>query len=263
MENSNNDETKKFVAEKTAEVAAKYPNKPIFLFSHIPQQDTCYGSHSWGSTSFLSTLEKYPQAVFFSGHTHTPIGDPRMIHQGKFTSINDGSNQYCCVEKNEVEDGVGLRCGSNVTEGFIVNVLPGSKFEVERWDTFHDEEILPRWTVDWKNYNFLNRTGTPAPAFAKGIKPTVKVNGKGCDVTFPQAKDNEAVFRYFVEIQEDGKTLATVKKFSQFCLNSAMPETLTATFKTVPKGKKLTAAVKALDSFNNTSEVIVSEEFTV
>ena len=30
------------------------------------------------------------QTVFFSGHSHFPIGDPRVIHQERYTSINAG-----------------------------------------------------------------------------------------------------------------------------------------------------------------------------
>ncbi|MDR1922781.1 MAG: metallophosphoesterase, partial [Planctomycetaceae bacterium] len=84
-------ESQQFFAEKIEAAAQKYPDKPIFIFSHTPPQNTCYGSKSWGASALLETLNKYPQAIIFSGHTHTPIGDSRMVWQGNFTSINDGS----------------------------------------------------------------------------------------------------------------------------------------------------------------------------
>ncbi|GHT46438.1 hypothetical protein FACS189454_07580 [Planctomycetales bacterium] len=255
-------ESQQFLAEKIEDAAGKYPDKPIFIFSHTPPQNTSYGSKSWGAAAFLETLNKYPQAVFFSGHTHTPIGDPRMVWQGNFTSINDGSVNYCCCEKDEVEDGVNFRNGSNTTEALIVNVQAGSKLDIERWDTFHNES-MPNWVVDWKNKNFKTPSDKTAPVFESGVQPKVRVTGNGCSVSFPQAKDNEIVFRYFVEIRDGEKTVATIKKSSQFFLNSAMPRELTADFFGLPTGKKLTASVRALDSFDNESAAIVSTAFEI
>jgi Icc-related predicted phosphoesterase len=261
-DNSYNAESQKFLSGSLAEAAKKYPNKPVFVFAHIPPKNTCYGSKSWGTDNFYPFLHEYPQVVFFSGHTHTPVGDPRMIWQNTFTSINDGSNAYVCVEHNEVDDGVSLRGGHNTTEALIVNVQQGSMLDIERWDTRHNEE-MPRWNVDWKNKNYKNRDGKPAPEFPAGAVPAVKVAGKECTVTFPQAKDDEIVFRYIVEIKEGGKTAATAKPSSRFYLNSEMPKEISVVFKTLPAEIPLTAEVRALDSFGNSSPAIASSVVTV
>jgi Icc-related predicted phosphoesterase len=257
-------EVKLFLAEKMEDASKKYVDKPIFIFSHIPPANTCYGSKSDGNSVFLSILEQYPQAVFFSGHTHTPIGDPRTVWQGDFTSINDGSTCSLWSESGEVDNETGgwYRHGDNTTEAMIVNVRAGSLLDIERWDTFHNEP-MPNLPVDWKNKNYRNRIKKTVPTFADGVKPTVQITGNGCIVTFPQARDEEVVFRYFVEIKDGGKTVTLNKKSSEFFLNSMMPEKLSVDFFSLPPGKKLTANVTALDSFNNKSATIVSNEFII
>ena len=39
----------------------------------------------------MAVLEKYPQVIDFSGHSHYAANDPRSIRQGRFTTVNTGS----------------------------------------------------------------------------------------------------------------------------------------------------------------------------
>ncbi|GHT45955.1 hypothetical protein FACS189454_06310 [Planctomycetales bacterium] len=259
----------KFLEDHLARANSECPGKPIFVFFHFPPKNTSYGSYGsvhsrpQGTSVLLPYLEKYPQVVVFSGHTHIPVGDPRMIFQDKFTSINDGStsNAWVALGKDEsIWENPDRHL--EVTEGLIVNVLPGTKLNVERWDTYRNVPYVP-WEVDWKNKNYKGQTNSEAPKFEFGVKPKVQITGSGCLVTYPQAKDDDIVFRYIVEIKDGGETVASYKQSSQFYLTTQMPETLTAEFDKLPSGKKLTASVKALDSFNNESDAIVSIPFSV
>ncbi|MDR1384670.1 MAG: metallophosphoesterase [Planctomycetaceae bacterium] len=265
-----NDEVKKFLEEKLADAAQKYPDKPIFVFTHVPPLNTCYGSwkhEGWGTDVFTPILNRYPQAIVFSGHSHFPIGDPRSIHQEKFTSVNDGSTTYSEVEPNILNIGIHPENYDKVTEGLIVNVLENGNVEIERWDTYRNEEILPRWTIDaphdGSQFHYTNsRNGVTSPVFAEEIQPTVSdVTENSCTVTFPQATDNEIVHRYLVEILDGGKVLFSFRKFSQFYLNSEMPEELRVTFTDLPHNKTLSARVTAIDSYNNSSKPIQSNVF--
>ncbi|GHT10832.1 hypothetical protein FACS1894170_03600 [Planctomycetales bacterium] len=268
-----NDEVKKFLAEKLADAAQKYPGKPIFVFMHIPPLDTCYGSlkhEGWGTGVFLSILNQYPQVVVFSGHSHFPIGDPRSIHQGKFTAVNDGSATYSEVEADMLNIGVHPEKHSYVTEGLITAVLPNGNVEIERWDTYRNEEILPRWLVeapfDGSNFTYKDRKDNTAPVFAEGAEPKVVVTETSYEVTFPQATDNEVVSRYRVEIFDGGHDVLRFSVFSQFYLNSEMPKELTVKFDKLPAseltGNELTAAVRAYDSYGNKTGRIWSKPFT-
>ncbi|GHT10837.1 hypothetical protein FACS1894170_03610 [Planctomycetales bacterium] len=258
---------RQFLAEKMEYAAQKYPGKPIFVFFHMPPQDTCYGSLGWGTTLFLPTLEKYPQAVVFAGHSHESIADPRSIFQDKFTSVNDGSVTYGALEPAEALDVVKFHPENNefVTEGLIVGILPNGNVEIERWDTYRNEEILPKWTVeapfDGSRFTYKNRKDTVAPVFPDGAKPKITILEKSIDVTFPQAKDNDVVHHYLVEILDGDKVVKTFTKFSQYYLNSDMPKELSVKFAGLTGS--LVAAVTALDSYGNQSEPIKSENFNV
>jgi hypothetical protein len=247
-----------------------YPGKPIFAFSHVPPANTCYGSldsEGWGTDLFLPVYNQYPQAIVFGGHSHFPVGDPRSIHQKIFTSINDGSMYYSEVAPGEVSEGIHPPGHSEVTEGLIVNVFPNGNVEIERWDTYRDEEILPRWTVgaphDGSKFAYKDRDGLPAPAFEPGAALTVTPDGNACEITLPQASDNEVVFKYCVDFLENGQAVYSYSFFSQFYHNSDMPKQLTRRLSGLPYGKTLTVRVTAVDSYGNRSEPLAGEAFTV
>jgi hypothetical protein len=264
-----NVEALRFLSEKLAYAARKYPEKPIFVFMHVPPQNTCYGStvsDGWGTKFFLPVLNRYPQAIVFSGHSHWPIGDPRSIHQGVFTAVNDGSLTYSEIEKGTVNIGNHPESHENITEGFIVNVLSNGHVEIERWDTYRNEEILPKWLIeaphDGNHFTYNKRDGLPAPVFASEAKPVVTaVTADSIVVTFPQATDNEVVHHYVIVISDGEQVISTFSKFSQFYLNSEIPSELSVSFSGLPSAKPLTAQVVAIDSYNNASPPIISETF--
>ena len=265
-ETPHNIEARRFLGEKMAYAAERFPGKPIFVFMHIPPLNTCYGSgqnEGWGTDFFLPVLERYPQAIVFSGHSHFPLGDPRSIHQGAFTSVNDGSVSCSEVEPNVVDIGVNPENYEDITEGIIVNVLKNGDVEMERRDTYRDEEISPRWTVkaphDGSRFVYKNRNGLPAPVFAEGARPVVTTAGDDeLLVTFPQARDNDVVHHYSVEILDGKRTIASRRIFSQFYLNSAAPAELSAKFTGIPLRKRLAINVTAVDSYGNRSTQIVT-----
>jgi predicted phosphodiesterase len=261
----------KFLSDNLAKATANYPGKPVFVFIHVPTCNTTYGSvqngtladGGWCTGKFRTTLDKYPQAVVFSGHTHYPLGDPRSIWQGGFTTINTGSTTYA-----EVESEIGLSVGTlpadyaNVTEGLIVAVEKNGDVKLERWDTYRDEEIEPHWLLqaphDGTRFTYKNRTGGAAPAFGADAGVTVTgVTATGCKVSFPQASDDEVVHYYKVEIRNSAnQVVKTHVIFSGFYLNSAMPAQLTVNFTGLSRATSYTARVTAYDSYRKPSAPI-------
>jgi 3',5'-cyclic AMP phosphodiesterase CpdA len=268
--NEFNEEMKDWLAKTMADAATKYPGKPIFAFSHVSPENTCYGtlsSEGWGTDIFLPVYNQYPQTVVFGGHSHYPIGDPRSINQQVFTSINDGSSYYSEVAPGEVSMGIHPEGYGNVTEGLIVNVFPNSDIEIERWDTYRDKEIMPRWEIkaphDGSRFGYKNYNGLPAPTFAASAKITGEQDGNSYKITFSQAADNDVVFRYFIELLDTaGKVVYSYTKFSQFYLNSDMPDELSHTFSDLPHGKTFIPRITAADSYNNLSKPLTGEVFT-
>lgn len=262
------------LADNLARAAKNYPGKPIFVFTHVPPTNTVYGScqgeGGWGTSVYDNVLKKYPQVVLFAGHSHFPLADPRSIDQTNYTTINDGSCTYSEIEPGVVNEGIHPAKYDYVTEGCIVNVDKASNVEVERWDTYTNEEILPRWYInaphDGSQFVYTKaRKGGDAPKWAADSKVEVtKVENEGCTVSFPQATDDENVHHYVIELVEKGsdEVLANHGIFSGYYLNSRAPKSFTVRLEGIPNGKTLTARVKALDSYKNASEYIVSEAFT-
>jgi hypothetical protein len=118
--------------------------------------------------------------------------------------------------KGEPYDGVLTKEDGNGKwwEGLIVNVLSNGNVEIERWDTYRNEEILPKWLVkaphDGSNFTYNNRNGLPAPVFAN------------------------VVHHYVIVVSEGEQEVARFSKFSQFYLNSKMPAELSVGFSGLP-----------------------------
>ena len=65
------------------------PSKPFFHVQHPHPRGTVHGNAVWGQDDGTATeiLSAYPNAVAFSGHSHTSLLDELSIWQGAFTSV--------------------------------------------------------------------------------------------------------------------------------------------------------------------------------
>jgi Icc protein len=88
-------------------------NKPAFVFLHQPIPNTVAGSGNdiVNADKLTSILNKYPQVIFFSGHSHWTLkNQPGTMWQGKFTAFNDSCvrNPWNPVTNSLVGDSEGL-----------------------------------------------------------------------------------------------------------------------------------------------------------
>lgn len=263
-------------------------------YSSWPNEGDGTSWPTWSMKTLNPILNNYPQAIVFGGHSHYPIGDPRSIHQGVnpgnstrnnfFTGINTGSTTYSEIHRPSVSEGIHPDKYNYVTEGLILTVLENGDVKIQRYDTYRNEEILPEkpWVVeaphdgskfkyadirdkDDTNVNGLPvRTGLPAPVFATDAAITLSdITANVVKVTFPQATDDECVFRYKVCIRNGtGTIVKEVFQFSYFYLNSAMPATLSVNIAGLSSQTTYTAEVTAYDSYDNISNKLISEPFT-
>lgn len=258
-----------FLSAALEDASKKYPNSPIFVFAHVGVTNTVYGTgwnEGWGVSHLASVLEKYPQVVLFSGHSHFPIGDPRSIHQSKFTSVNLGSVAYSEIEAG-FSEGEHPPGNDYVTEAVIVSVNKDMSVKLQRLDTYRNEAILPDWIL-WAPHNgtmftYANRNGGSAPSFKNTDKPTIsEIKTNSCKAIFPQATDNDVVHHYILKVvNSDGNIYKQMTLFSRFYLNSDMPESLDANITDLQPATKYTIKVIAVDSYKNKSTEITSAEF--
>ncbi|MBO7683494.1 MAG: metallophosphoesterase [Kiritimatiellae bacterium] len=82
-----------FLKAHEAELAGP---KPFFYTQHYHPKATCSAPWVWGQDSGESTaaLKAFPNAVAFTGHSHTPLVDDRTLWRGDFTSVGTGSLRY-------------------------------------------------------------------------------------------------------------------------------------------------------------------------
>lgn len=80
-----------WLKQQLDEAVADTGDKPIFVFQHPHPLLSVYGSLIWGCAEIRAVLERYPQVVDFSGHSHYTSSDPRSVWQGSFTAVGTGT----------------------------------------------------------------------------------------------------------------------------------------------------------------------------
>lgn len=262
---SYNPETLSFLKKSLADAADKYPGKPIFVFNHIVPKGTVIGSYDDDMGGYVTGLDEilkeYPQIIDFTAHTHFAITDPHQIYQKDYTVVNDGSQkmdmnathwptwQQLNAEKEIDYDAV--------TEGLIVHVDAENRVIIERWNTARNEKYDKDWIIsppfDGTNFTYINRTGGTAPWWGEGAQlSTTIVNDTICYLTFPQAKDDDDVYRYVVNIEdsEGTKVITPINQFSLLNFASKRPNKITIPILGLPVGTELKATVVPYDAYD-------------
>ena len=183
--------------------------RPFFYAQHPHPGNTVQGPWAWGNDRGVATraLEKFPNAVAFSGHSHYSITDERCIWQGKFTSVGTGSLRYIFSQywrdNGENHGGVVKQMRMlperDGRQGMLVKVYDDRMVFVRR-EFVYGESLGPDWVVPLdgtRPFAFEPRRAKAiAPSFASGAKVEVSRamgkdrSGKETDqitVSFPAA----------------------------------------------------------------------------
>lgn len=257
------DEQVKWLDENLAAAVAESPEKPVFVFQHEHVRDTVYGSSKedgWGLETFSAVLEKYPQAVHISGHSHFPANDPRAVWQDSFTAINDGGLAYfeLAIDGKNGQFPEGYK---SMTQALIIEVDAENRVLVKVLDVdkgmFIKEFLIDNITEENKQkYNPEYRKQlSEAPFFEEGAELTTEKDGRKITVSIPQAEvrgDNE-VFAYRLEVTDsNGKIVRSASVFSGYYF-AERPETVTFdSFRLLRKGSYKVSVV-AEDVWGNIS----------
>ncbi len=226
------------------------PEKPIFVFGHCHAQDTCYGSsqvkawqaykhaYHWTTNNLSLVLGRFPQVVFFSGHTHFPVADERSIWQGSYTAVNTGSSSYMSIEEGYAQNGASQEFAdsSRVSNGLFVEVDHALRIRVTRLTPMvegeHCAQIKQPWVFPTMHrrsaavYTGLRGQRKKRPVFPHAqayVKPEGEIGPRSAQllVRFGTASDpSDMVHHYEARIIRDGskETLACAKKLAPFYL---------------------------------------------
>ena len=256
----------KWLSEELKAAAADDPTKPIFVQQHYHITNTVYGSDLWGTDVFTTILNKYPQVINFSGHSHYPINDPRSIWQGRFTALGCGTLAYFELEPGMVYGSIPPNA-STAAQFYIVEVYSDNSVVIKPYDviteSFFDIEYTIENPADRSTFKYTNDRAQSAdkPVFADDAEVTVKsVTNETVTLTIPQATDGENIHSYRFDFYLDGKLDSSASIWSEFYFKNA-PKTLTQEFGGLLEGSEYTVKVTAIDSWGKESETQLTATF--
>ena len=245
------------------------PQQPVFVFQHEHISNTVFGSYDqdgWGMDTFSAVLEKYPQAIDFSGHSHYPANDPRSIWQGAYTAIGDGGLYYAeftvddenCIHPDKYD---------TVAQALIVEIDAQNRVLVKVLDVTANE-ILCSYLIDnvtspnKDKYSHETREdAAEAPTFADDAKLTVQKSGSTTKITVPQASvaanSGNEVYVYRLTVTDaNGKVLLTDWEFSQYYI-ADRPDSITFSVQLSSKAKHISVAAE--DVWGHLSEPLTAD----
>lgn len=178
--------------------------RPFFEVQHPHPKGTLYGHYTWGADGGVSTqaMSAFPNAVSFSGHSHTSIALEASVWQGAFTAIGCSSLSYQTLfgrknmknvsEYRRPQDPRYKAASTQSREGMVVTVYD-SCLEIERREFVRGEAIGPNWVVPLPSagsspfaYEAQKRRLLP-PAFPEGAKLAVEKGGEFVEIGLPSA----------------------------------------------------------------------------
>lgn len=268
---ANYDYIKPWLEERLNAAVAEDPTKPIFVFNHFPGKNTHLGSVNYAGQFPSDILNKFPQAVVFTGHAHATSASPASLWQGGYTAVNVPSTAYMSV-KTSGKDIMPMQ--ADLCEALLVEV-EGSAVTIRNYDINTGNPFPHTWSFDVAKpesfpYTDTMRENALAPSFDADAEVRIAdVTDKTVTLDFDQAtaheieNNDDIVFYYNVEII-DKATGATVQSYntdSRFYL-FPMPETRIHVVANLTPGTEYEVRIYAASAFEKTSTDYISGTFT-
>ena len=244
------------------------PEKPVFVFQHEHVLNTVFGSYTydgWGLDVFTDVLNKYPQVVHISGHSHYPANDPRSIWQGAFTAIGDGGLAYYEFTVDS-ETSVHPENNKTMTQALMVEVDKDNRVLIKVLDVdkgeFVAEYLVDNVTdpVKTKYNHDVRKENSSGPVFPENANLGVEKKLGKVIVSVPQAKvasEDNKVYLYRLNVtDENGNSVHTAWELSQYYF-AEVPECIEFDAFSVSNGK-YTVSVHAEDVWGNESSVLTA-----
>ncbi len=252
------------------------PEKPVFVFQHYPVSPTVYGGRGhddWGLEDLFETLQRHPQVVDFSGHTHYPINDPRCAWQGCFSAFGTGTLSYLChggeggkYEKYPADS-------SNCGQFYVMEVRRDNSVTLKPYDlvtnSFFDVAYFVAKPGDIDSYVYTDarytRSAKPRWSDDAEIK-LLEVDEYGAFCEVPQATCPDLVHSYAFDLERfDEKTNAWEKEATQYFWSQYFqrnpPERLKLELTNLEPNSNYRALVRATNPFLRDGDQRLKVEF--
>jgi Calcineurin-like phosphoesterase len=253
----------RWVGEQLKIANADDPKKPIFVFHHFPITGTVYGSE-WGISLnrdlFYETLKPYPQVISFSGHTHFPLDDPRIIHQEDFTSIGTSSGFNVWLEAGRIQGE--LPEGADFINQALVVEVYNKKVIIKRRDIHNDDWTGEPFEISFpshkKKFKYTDRRRNKRePYFSLDSMVSIvqeQSTAFSLAIMLTQAKDDLLVHDYKIIAKrvDNGEIEKEVLAFSDF-YKDPVPNPITLNIDGLKPNTLYELEVFALDAYGNQS----------
>jgi len=268
--------TKKWVKNELDRAVADTGDMPIFTFQHKPELNTVYGSEigGWGTLAMNSTLNSYPQIMYFSGHSHYNINNPLSINQKYFTSFNLGTLSYLELESG-LTGGTIPQNAEETAQYLIVEVDANGAVKAMPYDIISDSFFRDRnsyadqqlvWYIanaaDRSTYAYTygkRKKNADNPVFPTNASITLDgfENGKAT-ITFTQALDGEYIHKYLIRVYNESGTLAKKYKIWSEYYFSSVDKTRTYAMEGLKASKKYTVEIKGYDCYGKETDLLLT-----
>lgn len=240
------------------------PVKPIFIVTHFHPKNTVVSSHGGsGRTGLRAVMDRFPQVVSFSGHTHCPLEDERCIWQGEFTAINTGALSYACVPERFVNN-----CGPIIPFaregiGFMTMDLYDDHLEIRRFNAedLHEIKADKPWTVAIPHkpenavYTDARKAQRSAPRFRDDAQMLMRLDYGFVYLIFDEAEHDDFTHSYRLTMTdlESGKVMETkyISNFYRLERNRDPRQVFRIPPNTLEKGKRYRFDVYPVETFGN------------
>lgn len=260
------------------DACAADPKKPVFVIQHYHVHSTVFGSYNLpgdfpaGVHDLKKVLEKHPQVVHISGHSHVPSVDPRCCWQGEFTAFGTGSMSYFGLYDSVFDYQHGAQINVNEAGTFLVfEVYEDNGIRVRLYDviseSFLDREYvicdpadLSKFVYTKKRFETAKKPVWPSDAKIRSFDS----DAVGAIVEFTQAKDDLCVSYYHFVIEkfenEKWKKYTDEYAWSDFFMKKPS-EKLTVDLAGLPPNTKIRVKVYAVNAFQKETEEPLAVEF--
>ena len=271
---------REWLEQELKDAIAADPTKPVFVVQHYHVYRTVFGSYDLpgdfhaGVKDIADILEKYPQVVHISGHSHYPSVEPRSIWQGKFTAIGTGSMSYFALPLYETQRGFGLPENADHRQAgtcLLFDVYRDNTIRVRLYDTisssFLNREYLIVDPLNVQKYVYTDKRYDFAKPPVWNANPkveTLDLAPDGISFRFPQASDESCLlyYRVVVESKENGEWKENKVSFlwSDFFMKNRQ-ETLDYSIVGLPAGSECRLKIYGGGAFQKETEEPLVLEF--
>ncbi len=262
--------------KELAKVYKEDKDKPIFVFQHYPVSPTVYGGRGyddWGADDLFDILQKYPNVVNFSGHTHYPINDPRCAWQGCFSAFGTGTLSYLChghegnrFQKYFADD-------QNHGQFYVMEVRRDNSVTLKPYDLTTDSFfdvvyfVAKPGAIDDYVYTDKRYSTSEKPTWREGTVPKFSlVEAYAATIEFKQAYCKDVVAGYRLDLErpdsnnDDWEFAGSYWFWSQYYLRD-MPENARVELTDLEPNTDYSCRITALNPFMRESDETIALRF--